>query len=461
MTTTDQITSAFDELRLGETGAALELLGTTWKGVGVRPTDAPTQRQTAENLLLCGMLTSRLGAERKAKGAQEKAKDLLNEAYRLFIRVRDQRKHKAQIELALCYWRSGEINEAIAYIADVSPIDHQLTFEVALTKALFETEIGKLDDAFTTLNSVERLADEMPFVLRGQFHQERAVVLRKTPTKANLDDAIVEYQGALFYYAKASCVKGEAMVRNNLASVFRDFGDYKQAHESAAKAVSLFVRLNNQHLIAEAQDQQASIFFAETNYPEAARLSRLAANALEHTDQKSMLGRTLVTLGRSLARLGKLALAQEELERAGAIFEHTNDPIGQANVHLTLLEELPLDINAAINNLARAAELTRNTHLAERFNNAALQLAIQILADNSQTYADVEQRVDEIKAKLVSRALTKHGGANTRGAIARASEELGVTHAGLLWFLEQHKELGHKKRPQTYILAVPKQKKSA
>ncbi len=78
MTTTDQITSAFDELRLGETGAALELLGTTWKGVGVRPPDAPTQRQTAENLLLCGMLTSRLGAERKAKGAQEKAKDLLN-----------------------------------------------------------------------------------------------------------------------------------------------------------------------------------------------------------------------------------------------------------------------------------------------------------------------------------------------------------------------------------------------
>jgi hypothetical protein len=159
--------------------------------------------------------------------------------------------------------------------------------------------------------------------------------------------------------------------------------------------------------------------------------------------------------------LGKLALAQEELERAGAIFEHTNDPIGQANVHLTLLEELPLDINAAINNLARAAELTRNTHLAERFNNAALQLAIQILADNSQTYVDVDQRAGEIKAKLVSRALTKHGGANTRGAIARASEELGVTHAGLLWFLEQHKELGHKKRPQTHILAVPKQKKSA
>src|SRR5437762_7791688 len=100
MVTTDQITSAFNELRVGETGAALEVLASTWRGIGKRPTDAPTQRQTAENLLLCGILTSRLGAERKTKGAQEQARDLLNESIRLFTRIRDSRKYKAQIELA-------------------------------------------------------------------------------------------------------------------------------------------------------------------------------------------------------------------------------------------------------------------------------------------------------------------------------------------------------------------------
>jgi tetratricopeptide (TPR) repeat protein len=461
MTTTDQITSAFDELRTGNTDAALELLGSTWRGIGKRPADAPTYRQTAENLLLCGMLTSKLGAERRVKGAQEAARDLLNESIRLFSKIRDARKYKAQIELALCYWRSGDINEAVVYITDLKPSEPHLAFEASLIKVLLETQTGKVEQALTTLKSIEAAADEMPLILRAQFHQDRAATLRKVPTTQNLDSALLDYQAALIYYSDAGSLKGEAMVRNNLASIYRDFGQYKRAHENATKAISLFTRLNNQHLIAEAEDQQASIYFAEANYSEAARLSRLAATRLQDCDLQSMLGRTLVTLGRSLARLGKAALAQEELERAAVIFEHTNDPIGQANVALTLLEELSLDINAAIYTLARAAELTRNTHLAERFHKAALQLAIQILADNSQTYADVEQRVDEIKAKLVSRALAKHGGSNTRGAIARASEELGVTHAGLLWFLEQHKELGHKKRPQTQILAVPKQKKSA
>jgi tetratricopeptide (TPR) repeat protein len=461
MVTTDQITSVFDDLRIGETGAALALLGSTWKGIGRRPPDAPSRKQTAENLLLCGILTSRLGAERKTKGAQEHARDLLNEAFRIFSRIRDQRKHKAQIELALSYWRSGEINEAVAFIDGVHPTDDQLAFEAALTKALFETEIGRLDSAASTLESVEAHADEMPSVLRGQFHQERAVVLRKNPTSSNLDRAVLEYQAALFYYEHAGCLKGEAMVRNNLASIYRDFGDYQQAHTSATKAVSLFTRLNNQHLIAEAQDQEASIFFAEGNYVQAARLSRVAAAALEHTDQQSILGRTLVTLGRSLARMGKLDDAEETLERAAVIFEHTNDPIGQANIALTLIEELPLAIERALEKLVLACQLTTKTHLAERFKKAASKVSIQLLSEDSSSYSDVDQYAEQIRSKLIARILVKHGGVNAKGAIVRTAQELGITHPGLLWFLDRHEELGHKKRPRSHILSFQKQKKSA
>jgi tetratricopeptide (TPR) repeat protein len=461
MTTTDQITSVFDELRLGNTEAALDLLGSTWRGIGKRPHEASTHRKTAENLLLCGMLTSKLGAERRTKGAQEAAKDLLNEAFRLFSKIRDPRKYKAQIELALCYWRSGEINEAVAYITDLRPSDPELAFEATLIKVLLETQTGKVDQALATLKSIESAAEHMPLVLRGQFHQDRAATLRKIAGQENLDRALLDYQSALIYYSDAGCIKGEAMVRNNLASIYRDFGEYTRAHSNAARAISLFTRLNNQHLIAESEDQQASIFFAEGNYSEAARLSRLAALHLQDCDLKSMLGRTLVTLGRSLARLGRTEQAQEELESAAAIFEHTHDPIGQANVCLTMIEELPQTTPQALENLARAAHLTPSTHLAERFAHASLKVGIQMISDNCSTYNEVDESADQIKTQLISRVLAKHGGINTRGAIVRTAQELGITHTGLLWFLKQHEEMGHKKRPRTQLFAAAKQKKSA
>ena len=451
MAVTDQISSALNDLRLGATNEAIDALGSTWRGIGKRPPAALTQRGSAENLLLCGMLSSKLGAERKTKGAQEAAKDLLNESFRLFAKLRDPRKAKAQIELALCYWRSGEINEAIAFIADVHPSDPEVEFEAALTKALFETETGKISAALETLHSIEADAENMPPVLRGQFHQERAVALRSIPTTENLDRGLVEYEAALVSYEDAGCLKGEAMIRNNLASIYRDFGDYQRAHFYASKALRLFTQLGNQHLIAEAEDQQALIFLAEGNYSEAARLSRLAAAHLQDSDQKAMHARTLVTLGRSLARLGQFDEAREELERAGVIFEHTSDPIGQADVCLSMIEELSLPVQTALEAIARAGTLAAETYLAERLRHAATKVGKQLICDDTRTFSDLDEHVTEIKSNLISRVLSKHGGANARGAIVRAASELGITHTGLLWFLNHHKGIGHKKRKRTLL----------
>ncbi|MDX6576504.1 MAG: hypothetical protein QOE96_2457 [Blastocatellia bacterium] len=448
MPVTDQITSAFDELRLGETSAAIESLGSTWRGIGKRPPTAPTQRESAQNLLLCGMLSSKLGAERKTKGAQEAAKDLLNESLRLFTKLRDPLRAKAQIELALCYWRSGEINEAVAFITDIQPANPEIQFEAKLTKALFEREIGKIDTALDTLKSIESSAEAMPPVLRGQFHQQRAVALRRTTSDGNLDRALVEYEAALVAYEEADCFKGEAMVRNNLATVYREFGDYQRAHFYAAKALRLFTQLGSQHLIAEAEDQRALIFLAEGNYSEAARLSRLAAAHLQDSDQKAIHGRTLITLGRSLARMGQVQEAREELERAAVIFEHTNDPVGQADSWLSMIEELPLPTRTALEAIAHAGRLITDTYLADRFRHAATKVGKQLIGDDTSTFADLDQHVVDIKSNLVSRVMAKHGGANARGAVVRAANELGITHTGLLWFLNHHKDMGHKKRPR-------------
>ena len=40
--------------------------------------------------------------------------------------------------------------------------------------------------------------------------------------------------------------------------------------------------------------------------------------------------------------------------------------------------------------------------------------------------------------------MAKHGGANARGAVVRAANELGITHTGLLSFLNHHKDMAIK-----------------
>jgi hypothetical protein len=146
--------------------------------------------------------------------------------------------------------------------------------------------------------------------------------------------------------------------------------------------------------------------------------------------------------------MGQVKEAREELERAAVIFEHTNDPVGQADSWLSMIEELPLPTQTALEAIAHAGRLTTDTYLADRFRQAATKVGKQLIGDDTSTFADLDEHAVDIKSNLVSRVMAKHGGANARGAVVRAANELGITHTGLLWFLNHHKDMGHKKRPR-------------
>lgn len=444
---------------MGDTAAAVDSLGDIWTGISSKPRLEGSRREQAETLLASGMLTSKLGVEQKISGAQESAKDLLNEALRLFARLKDPRQHKAQIELSLCYWRAGEMTEAFAYVNNIHTSDPRLQFEAALAKALIETEAAKLDAALETLQSVESLAESMPAVLQGQFHQERAVILRNLETPDSLDRALIEYEAALVFYEESGSKKGEAMVVNNLGSIYRDYGDYPRAHHYATRAVKLFTRLGSQHLIAEARDQQATIYFAEGNYAEALRYARMATSLLEECDQKALLARALLTTGRSLVKVRKIDEAKEEFERAAAIFEHTNDRVGEARVYLTMLEDLSLSADEAFDLLTRAASLTAATHLTERYQTVAAHVGQLLICRNSRTFADLDQHLKVMKGLLIERAIQNAGGLDAPGVIVRAAEELGITHTGLSYLLStpDYKDIGYKRRPRKQsIITIPK-----
>jgi len=85
-----------------------------WKRVGERPDITELHASTAAEVFMCvGILTGWIGSKIQIEGAQETAKNLFTESITYFESVGDvTRIAAARTEIAYCYWREGELNEA-------------------------------------------------------------------------------------------------------------------------------------------------------------------------------------------------------------------------------------------------------------------------------------------------------------------------------------------------------------
>ena len=98
----------------GEYERARKLLGDYWTRIGEHPKLEGLDQNTAgEVLLRAGVLTGFIGSKNQIAESQETAKNLIHESLRIFQSSHFRKKiAEAQTELALCYWRTGEYNEA-------------------------------------------------------------------------------------------------------------------------------------------------------------------------------------------------------------------------------------------------------------------------------------------------------------------------------------------------------------
>jgi tetratricopeptide (TPR) repeat protein len=98
----------------GDYEDARKVLNPYWQRLGETPNLEGLEPTTAGELLLrAGVLTGILGSKHQIPNAQEKAKDLISQSLAVFeSRHYKKKTSEAHTELALCYWRAGEINEA-------------------------------------------------------------------------------------------------------------------------------------------------------------------------------------------------------------------------------------------------------------------------------------------------------------------------------------------------------------
>lgn len=240
------------------------------------------------------------GMVETARGNQELAKDYLTRA---------PEHPKKGPQLALAYWRGGELQEARDIIKTLPE-----SFDRFLCEAIFASSPQK---AFPLLDQASRC--EVVPGQQARLHNERARRLRELGL---LDRAIREFDAAIYYFeeAQSDCLP---LVINNVARVHSEYGEAVKAHELVDRAIRL-LRDDPSHL-AKAYDQKALIYLDENKPEDAEMFAGLALDAIEHTDKKAWLVEVLITSARVYLALEQHTQALIYLDRAEAIGIYLNN----------------------------------------------------------------------------------------------------------------------------------------
>ena len=447
-------------IHTGQYEQAREALGELWRGTGERPNlEGLAERTAAEVLLQAGVLSSRMGATGQVAGAQEAAKDLISESAALFERLGESnRAAGARADLALCYWREGAYAEARAMLERAAALvtdDAQLKAKTILRLAVVESSAGRYSDTLRLLTDSAPLFEGVTHTLRGSFHNELAIALRRLGTAERrqdyLDRAIIEYTAAVYHADLAGHEQYGASVENNLAFLLYKLGRYAEAHEHLDRAQVKLTRLKDSGTLAQVDETRARVLIAERRYRDAERILAGAVKTFEKGDEAALLAEALTLPGVVLARLwvyddsiGVLRRAAEVAESAGALTS-----AGQAL--LALIEEhgatWRLRPSEVYETYLRADRLLRKTQEAEDV--ARLRACAPVVMKRLSTVQFGDKNftlpgaVHEFEARLIERALEESG-----GSVTKAARLLGLKHQTFNSILRsRHRHLEAKRKP--------------
>src|ERR1700682_656762 len=283
----------------GDSEAAYAALGDLWQGIGQRPRiDDLDEAIQAEVLLHAGAISSWIGHTRQVEGVQEVSKDLVFESARIFERLGlADRLAEAQIQLAVCYWREGSLDEARVTLREVisnlaEPLSEQRVRALA-NLALVERTAKRYKDALEIqLEAAPLFEHSNNHYLKGNFHNEFGLVLKnlaKSESRRDyIDRAFIEFTAASYHWERSGNADYVALVENNLGSLLLTTGKLVEAHQHLNRARALFTKLRDKGSIAQVDETRARVFLAEKHFSQAEIAARGSVRIFEEGDEKSL-----------------------------------------------------------------------------------------------------------------------------------------------------------------------------
>ena len=448
----------------GEFDRAAEALSSFWQGLPTRPViQGLGEEAKAELLLRTGTLTGWLGSAKQVLGAQEIAKDLISESAAIFedLQLADK-VAEARVDLAICYWREGGLDEArvtLRLVLDgLGESRSEQRLRALLNSAIVERAATRDHDALKVCMEAAPLFEvSSNDALKGKFHNTYAAILRGLGTSESreeyIDRALVEYAAASYHFERAGHKRFQARVENNVGFLFATIGRFYEAQEHLTRARGLHLSVGDHGGAAGAEDSRAQAFLLEGKYEDAERVARRAVHALRRGGEQTVLAEALTTHGKALARLQQTQVARAALDQAVEIAQNAGNPDRGGIAAVTAIEELSpyLSVDALQNYYQTAETLlskSQNLSLKTRLGDCARRvLSIALDQTNEATPAATEvaltpgfsldTEVLRYEGNLIRRALEESG-----GSVTRAARLLGVTHQGLAFILNgRHSDL--------------------
>ena len=449
-----QLAKGFEEA--GEYEQAYETLRPFWNRLGVRPptSDLPAEA-SAELLLRAGSLTGWLGAAKQIPGTQELAKDLISESASIFAELGlAEKTAEAHVDLAICYWREGGLDEArvtLKHVLDtLGESNSEQRLRALLNIAIVEKVATRDVEALRIYKQAAPLFEESSnHALKGKFHNSYATLLKSLGLSENseeyIDNALVEFTAASFHFEKAGHKRFQARVENNVGFLFASLSRFEEANEHLNRARALFSSLGDKGAVANCDDTRAQAFLLEGKSVEAEKTAASAVRNLMTGGEQTILAEALTTHGKALARIQQHQTAKTTLDRAIEVARAAGDPERGGIAAISAIEELGSNLsdNALLEYYRTAETLLTNSQnrgLKNRLGECARTVLSARLEETRSIPMEgfsLEDEVLKYEGNLIRSALQQTG-----GSVTRAARLLGVTHQGLAFILNgRHSDL--------------------
>ena len=400
----------------GEYEDALKTLSRYWSHIGEPPEVAELEPLVAgEVLLRAGVLTGFIGSKNQIADAQENAKDLIFESLSIFQALSQQEKiTEAQTELALCYWRIGENNEARALLGNALSqltVDSDLRAKAVLRLAIVEITAAESEKALSILTDNASLFEKLDNqTLKGSYHVTLGNVLKnlwETESRTEyLDRAVMEYAAASYHFELAEHKNYLANVQNNLGLLYLMINRGEDAHRHLDHARRLLESLKDVTGVAQVDESRARVLLRQDRLLEAERVVRSAVEIQEKGGRHALLAEALITHGRALARLENYNAALSAFRRAIHLSERTGDRKQAADAAFAAFQEMGQHL-AILEGEKLISGRTLNEEISS-FEHDSIKLALE----------------------------------NAKGSVTRAARSLDLSHQALAYIVEtRHKDL--------------------
>jgi tetratricopeptide (TPR) repeat protein len=431
-----------------------------WRRIGERPDTTGLHASVAGEVLLCvGVLTGWIGAKTQISDAQETAKNLISDAINYFNLINDRKKiAAAQVELAYCYWRNGESNEARIMLNEALKeliTEGETRAKAILKLTTIEWTAGRYCEALSMLeNNAHLFQKASNHTTQGAYHNQMAIILRNLATPDNRDEyfqrAIHEYKEAARHFKLARNPIYGADVKNNLGLLFYKLSRFADAHKYLDEARRLTISFKNKAHTAQINETRAQVLLAQGKFKEAAALARTAATALAKSGHQSLVADALTTQAIALAR-------SHQADRAHLVFQNAIEVALQVDAYskaglgaLSLIEEItdlsPATLQAAYERAREWLADSQSKDILSRLNTAAGKFVSSVRSELSADDAteilltkgfDLQQKLLDTEREMITKAL-----AQTNGRITPAARLLGLSYQGLAYMIDsRHKDL--------------------